>query len=136
MRKFYTILIFFLFTVLSQAQIVTIPDANFKAKLLNYYPVIDTNNDGEIQVSEAQTVITLDLVIGYSINDITGLEAFINLENLYLNSTNLLTIDVSMLTNLKIFSCSSLYSITNINVTNLSNLHTLIVISLNLTVES
>lgn len=37
-----------------QAQNVTIPDATFKNWLLNHNPVIDTNNDNEIQVSEAE----------------------------------------------------------------------------------
>ncbi len=39
---------------ITQAQIVNIPDANFKNALLNYDPIIDTNNDNEIQISEAE----------------------------------------------------------------------------------
>ncbi len=36
-------------------QIVTIPDPDFKMRLVNHSnPVIDTNGDGEIQVSEAE----------------------------------------------------------------------------------
>jgi hypothetical protein len=63
MRKIYLIISLIMFTVF-QAQIVNIPDANFKAKLLsantsngiatnssNQNMVIDTNGDLEIQVS-------------------------------------------------------------------------------------
>ena len=38
----------------SFAQIVNIPDTNFKAALVAHNPKIDTNGDGEIQVSEAK----------------------------------------------------------------------------------
>ncbi|WP_290831594.1 hypothetical protein [Flavobacterium sp.] len=74
MKKLYFSLLTLLLCFVANAQIVNIPDANFKAKLLsassdnpvasnqipeNYYGsvstynTIDTNNDGEIQVSEA-----------------------------------------------------------------------------------
>jgi len=87
-----TALICFSFT---QAQIVNIPDDEFKNKLLNanlynYIAtdgnsnsiIIDINNDGEIQVSEALNVYGLDLNSPYNSDDIynlTGIGAFINL---------------------------------------------------------
>ena len=53
MKNLYILLIaLFAFTI-SQAQIVNIPDANFKNALLNHIPVIDLNGDSEIQISEA-----------------------------------------------------------------------------------
>ena len=58
----------------ASAQIVNIPDANFKNALLNHIPVIDTNGDGEIQVSEAMMTYEID-VTAKSIQDITGLIA-------------------------------------------------------------
>ena len=39
------------------AQTINIPDQNLKDALLNYDPAIDTNVDGEIQVSEALAVV-------------------------------------------------------------------------------
>ncbi len=45
----------------SNAQIVPIPDFYFKAELLIHDPVIDLNGDGEIQVSEAEATINIDV---------------------------------------------------------------------------
>lgn len=109
MKHFYL-----LFTVLIcgclPAQIITIPDANFKAKLLEANPTnsiaynenstyitIDTNNDGEIQVSEAQNVSGLD-VRNSAISDLTGISSFTNLLGLdcSYNSLTSLTIDSSI----------------------------------------
>jgi hypothetical protein len=52
MKKLVLLLV--LFTGIAHAQIVSIPDAAFKAKLISLG--IDTNNDGQIQVSEAQAI--------------------------------------------------------------------------------
>ena len=72
MKHFYLLTSLF-FCGLMQSQIITIPDANFKAKLLQASPAnmiaynysndfitIDANGDGEIQLSEAQNVYGLD----------------------------------------------------------------------------
>ncbi|WP_310993902.1 hypothetical protein [Aequorivita marina] len=81
--------------------IVSIPDANFKAALLDYNTVIDTNNDGEIQVSEAKAVAEL-WVTNKNINDLTGIEYFINLDELHIDgNTYLDEVDVSKLVKLK-----------------------------------
>jgi Leucine-rich repeat (LRR) protein len=99
MKKLYTLLVVALIGFAGNAQIVNIPDANFKAKLLlaspsNYiastetpdasgnvttYSQIDTNNDGEIQVSEALAIKWL-YIIQSSIANLTGIESFTNLE--------------------------------------------------------
>lgn len=81
--------------------IVDIPDANFKDALLNYNTVIDTNGDGEIQVAEAEAVSEL-WVSNKGINDLTGIEFFVNLDELHIdNNTDLDGVDVSKLVNLK-----------------------------------
>jgi hypothetical protein len=60
-----------LMAIVAQAQVVNIPDANFKARLLAI-SFLDANNDGSIQVSEAQKVKTLD--VSYKeIQDLTGI---------------------------------------------------------------
>ncbi|MFK5891219.1 MAG: T9SS type A sorting domain-containing protein [Flavobacteriaceae bacterium] len=77
--KKITFLLVAVFTLQLQAQIVNIPDTNFKNALLAHVPAIDTNSDGEIQVSEANAFTgKLDLN-SQSILDFTGLEAFTNI---------------------------------------------------------
>src|SRR5690606_6137644 len=101
------------------AQNVTIPDNNFKNRLLIANTAngiakdengtniqIDSNNDGEIQESEALNVYEL-YVNQALISDLTGIEAFTNLTLLYCYSNNLTAIDVSNNTNLVDLVCSS-----------------------------
>ncbi len=81
--------------------VVSIPDSKFKDALLNHSPVIDANNDGEIQVSEAAAVTVLWLE-AKGITNLTGLSAFSALQELYLSSnTTLSSIDVSENTELR-----------------------------------
>ncbi len=89
------------------AQIVNIPDANFKYALLNYHTGIDLNEDGEIQVDEAAGYTGHLWVNGSGISDLTGIEAFTSITELRCNSNNLTSIDVSSniaLTNLNCMS--------------------------------
>nr|WP_321228193.1 leucine-rich repeat domain-containing protein [uncultured Psychroserpens sp.] len=127
---------FFLFSfVFANAQIVDIPDANFKNALLNTncafyisWPInggytsydVDSNNDGEIQVSEAEAVKGLRLG-NNSITSLIGLEYFTNLE--YLNcEDNLITdIDVSNSITLEYIECDD-NGLLNLNVSNCINL--------------
>lgn len=98
------ILFLLLTTSFVSAQIVTIPDANFKAKLIA--EGVDTNSDGEIQVSEAQAVTDLNLN-NASIADTDGLQAFINLENLIIKNNPLTALDVSANGALETLNCSA-----------------------------
>ncbi len=103
------------FVLPSICQIVEIPDSKFKEALVNYIPKIDTNNDGEIQLSEAR-VIT-DLNVSYQrINSMDGIEAFTSLTYLKCDYNNLLYIDITSLSKLKSFSCSG-NDLYNLNVT-------------------
>ena len=128
----------------AKAQIVNIPDANFKAKLLaaspsntiastetpvynannlltvSNYHTIDTNGDGEIQVSEAQQIKFLKLE-NASISNVTGIESFINLEYLNCDFNQLTSLDVSGLGNLKYLICQS-NNLTSLSVSNVTNL--------------
>ncbi|PHS10368.1 MAG: hypothetical protein COA88_02685 [Kordia sp.] len=67
MKKYYFLLLTIFMVSFTQAQIVTIPDANFKALLVNtniadldgdgnFGEFVDANDDGEIQESEAISV--------------------------------------------------------------------------------
>lgn len=81
MKKLYALLTVAFCTFTTQAQIVTIPDPVFKAKLLDQSPAVDTNGDGEIQLTEAQATTRLDFYHCNFENTI-GLETFTNLESL------------------------------------------------------
>lgn len=94
MARIIYVSVFILSIQLSLGQIVTIPDANFKSALLNTFPEIDTNNDGEIQVSEAQSTIAITAV-GQNISSIVGIEAFTNLERLMLFNNPITSVDLS-----------------------------------------
>jgi len=98
--KLSLLFIFLLCSFFATAQIVDIPDANFKNALLNHVPVIDTNNDGEIQVSEAEAVDGSLRVQESGIDDLTGIEAFVNLFSLDCSSNNLTSVDISSNTSL------------------------------------
>ena len=95
MKKILFIIAFISFSI-SNAQIVNIPDANFKAYLVNN-SFINTNNDSEIQVSEATNYTDGIYVSNLNISDLTGIEAFTSLTSLYCNN---LTTLVSLKTQL------------------------------------
>jgi Leucine-rich repeat (LRR) protein len=140
--KKYCLLIFLFFTYFFQAQIINIPDANFKAKLLsassdnpvasnqipeNYYGsvstynTIDTNNDGEIQVSEALMIKYLN-VDGSNVSNLQGINSFSNLVTLSCNNNQITSLSSIMgITNLKFLACYN-NQITSLNVSSLINL--------------
>ena len=117
MRQFYTLLFFLTCTFLN-AQIVNIPDPNFKNALID--EGVDTNNDGEIQVSEAEAVLNLN-VNDRNISSLEGIQSFINLEELHCSSNQLSTLDMSLNINLKRLTCI-FNELSNLNVTQNLNL--------------
>lgn len=131
MKKKLLLLLFL--TTLANAQIVNIPDANFKAKLLssstsnmvagnlnlNSYK-IDVNSDNEIQVSEALLVGRID-VSNSNITDLTGVEEFVNLKHLICNNNQLSSLNLSVFTNLTKLDCGN-NQLTSLDISGLSNL--------------
>lgn len=117
MKTKFTIILIFL-TVIGNAQIVNIPNANFKAKLIALGK--DTNADGQIQLTEALAVTSLDLVFS-SISDLTGIEAFTNLQFLRCESNQLTSLNVQSLTNLRYLYCNHNF-LPALNVQGLTNL--------------
>jgi len=138
MKKHYLFLL--LAFGVAQAQVINFPDANFKAKLLQppsslytgtayntdgYTMVVDTNNNGEIEVSEASAVWRLE-IIGLNISNLEGIQYFSNLHWLdcYTSSTapgplpssltglsiagNFTVFDPSSVPNLEVLSCVGL----------------------------
>lgn len=91
------LLLLLLASGLASAQIVNIPDSSFKNELIN--DGVDTNSDGEIQVSEALATTSISLQSSNIVN-ITGIEAFENLESFQSDPNQVATIDFSSNLNL------------------------------------
>lgn len=108
--KITSLLLFLLISTCAFAQIVDIPDANFKNVLVNtnaastmsYVPGqnywtnynVDANNDGEIQEWEASLVKGL-WIDGQNVSSLIGIEAFVNLEFLILSNNPITSLDLS-----------------------------------------
>ena len=102
-------LLFFAFAIIvnfTKSQIVNVPDANFKAYLLEN-SAINTNSDSEIQVSEATAFIGTINCSNKNIANLTGIEAFINLTKLSCYGNQLENIDISKNTALQELDCQS-----------------------------
>lgn len=107
-KKYFVLLLFTtVINVASFAQIVNIPDANFKNALLNHIPVINTNGDSEIQVSEAQAFNGGMDVTGKNISNLTGISSFTNLYSLYCAKNQLTALNLSANTALLGLNCDS-----------------------------
>lgn len=142
MKKLYFLFLLTI-SIFGNAQIVNIPDANFKAKLLsasisNYvastqipnsfgwvdgHNSIDINSNGEIEQNEAALITYLN-ISNSNINNLTGIEYFTNLRYLDCSVNNLTSLDVTGLNNLVMFTCQS-NQLINLNITGLNNLKVL-----------
>ena len=100
------ILLVLLLPVCASAQIVSIPDSIFKAYLIGN-TFINTNGDGEIQVSEATTFTGTINVFKHGISDLTGIEAFTALTELDCHYNTLTSLDVSKNTALTFLGCAN-----------------------------
>jgi|TARA_B110000305_G_scaffold37949_1_gene38421 hypothetical protein len=100
-------LLFFLLLLTAGAfsQNVNIPDANFKAYLVDNIE-INTNGDSEIQVSEASSFNSTMYANSLSISDLTGIEAFTALTLLKCNDNQLTSLDVSQNISLTSLNCN------------------------------
>jgi Leucine-rich repeat (LRR) protein len=122
-----------LFLNAATAQIVNIPDANFKYALVNSacaligtsttFTDIDTNNDGEVQVSEAAVV--KELYVSYKqIASLVGISNFTSLQYLNCSQNQLMSLNLQGLTNLEIIE-SAYNQLNTIEVQGLLNLRIL-----------
>lgn len=108
------LVLLFLSISYSQAQNVNIPDANFKAALVANLS-INTNMDSEIQISEAQSFTGAINVFNLGITDLTGIEAFTALGQLYCSHNQLTSLNISSNTSLTELYCSS-NQLTNLDI--------------------
>ena len=123
---FFSILLISISTI---AQIVNIPDPIFKYVLVNELVAdfgdgvlvdADINNDGEIQVSEAEAVQKL-FMANFLIDSIEGIQSFINLTELVCAYSNLVSVDVSQNLNLEVLNFRN-NQITNLDITQNTNI--------------
>ncbi|MGG7466632.1 DUF7619 domain-containing protein [Chryseobacterium arthrosphaerae] len=145
MKKIYLIISMMILAVF-QAQTVNIPDANFKKLLTSNIPYmakdlmgnstsIDTNHDGEIQLSEAANISKLNFdtftlqnytSISSNVVSIEGIKSFTNLTDLYIDLFPLLqSVDLSNSTALYRLSLSRCYVLSSVNVQGCSQLYDL-----------
>ncbi|MCZ8091568.1 T9SS C-terminal target domain-containing protein, partial [Flavobacterium sp.] len=136
MKKHYTFLIILFTVFVGSAQNIDFEDAIFKSVLLSSSPSnqiaknlagnnfkIDTNNDGQISISEALQVGQISF-INTNTTSLVGIENFTNLTRLGCNQNQITSLDVSALVNLTLLDCSS-NDITSLNVNGLINLQNL-----------
>lgn len=117
MMKFLLLLSFgLLLTQNSNAQIVNIPDANFKSYLLGI-SALNTNLDAEIQVSEANSWSGSLNCNNLSISDLTGVEALTYLIVLNAAGNSITSADLSQNTSLTQILLNS-NNLTSLNVAN------------------
>lgn len=147
MQQLKTLLLFttLFLSFFCRSQIANIPNTAFKAKLLaanssNFFasteaPIysvfynnwngptsssIDTNGDGEIQVSEALAIKCLNLKDS-NLTDLTGIEFFTNLQSLRVNGNSLTTLNLNQNTALINLRCEN-NLLTTLNIDQLTNL--------------
>ncbi|NRA93598.1 MAG: hypothetical protein HRU26_13115, partial [Psychroserpens sp.] len=135
MKHLYLFVLLIISFSLIQAQNVNIPDSNFKDYLVNNICAdlnndgfvesdVDTNNDGEIQVSEAEAVFRLEIDQNCLATSLEGIEAFININEFSLDNTLVNDLSLNFLTqideieildnsNLSFIDFSSINSINN-----------------------
>ena len=121
MKTIATQLLLLLSSIIS-GQIVTIPDQNFKNALISQG--IDANNDKEIQLSEASVIKSIR-VTGKAIKNLTGIEAFENLDSLLCDSNDITELDLVKNISLVFLECS-FNKINKLNVANCIEMKSLI----------
>jgi hypothetical protein len=127
MKRLLLILVFKTFILTcTYAQIVNIPDANFKAALVGN-TLINTNSDTEIQTSEAVAYTGLINVATVGISDMTGIEAFTSITGLDCEGNTINALNLSFNTKLTSLNCLE----NNISALNLSSNTSLTIIYCN-----
>jgi hypothetical protein len=137
MKKIIFILLVFLANGKSMAQLTFIADYRFEQALLDLGIDSDLAVNGHILTSDAllvtELIITPASLINYPypssnisdsngmIHDLTGLEAFVNIEKLIINTTMIDNLNLSNLVNLKYLNVVD-NMLTSIDVSNNSNL--------------
>ncbi|MFY7937711.1 MAG: DUF7619 domain-containing protein [Flavobacterium sp.] len=128
-KLFASLFLFFCFMFTVESQVINFPDANFKAKLLAAGPLntiaknlsnnffkIDSNSNGEIEISEALQVSYLDLS-NSSIQNMSGILNFSFLKHFDCSNNQLTALNLSGLVNLELLNSAFNYQLTSLNLT-------------------
>ena len=113
----------------SKAQITLIPDANFEQALINLG--FDVVLDGQVITNNIDTITNLE-IIALNISDLTGIQDFMALKELYCDNNFFTILDLSNNINIEKVSCGA-NTLSLINVTQNSKLKLLNVGAGNLT---
>lgn len=121
-----TLIPFILLFNFCNGQNVYIPDVNFKSRLLELGTLLDSNADGEIQITEANNfsyglILPGNAANPGNISDLTGIEAFVNLPTLQCSYNQLTTLNVNSNTQLLSLVVNN-NNLTSINLNNLTQL--------------
>ncbi|MEG1020778.1 MAG: T9SS type A sorting domain-containing protein [Myroides sp.] len=103
MKKLFLTLLIFV-PLLTEAQVTLVPDSTFEQLLINLNIDSDGTLNGQILTSDVQNVTQLDLFQGgngFRIQNMTGIEAFTNLESIEGAYHALNTINLTNLTKLR-----------------------------------
>src|SRR5688572_16679784 len=107
MNRFTLVILCLFLAQITNAQIINFPDSNFKNALLTHSSQdIDTNNDDQIQVSEAAAATFLFLN-NKNISNLTGIEFFVNIWYLEIEQNQITSLNLSTLSNLQDLHCGS-----------------------------
>ena len=108
---------FFLFPIFSFSQFTSIPDTIFESYLVSVG--LDGLMDGVVEDAAIDTVVTLD-VTGLSIVDLTGIEGFSALRDLYCSFNELIFLNLTSNANLYEVNCGN-NPLTSLDVRNGNN---------------
>ena len=128
-----------LLVISANSQIINIPDPIFKARLMspnsasisNPFSLstdVDANNDGEIDVAEAEMITGLNVSgtfePGEDILSLEGIQYFTNLKNFNCKWNGLASLNLTMLSLLEVLTCSR-NQLASLDVSGLNNLQQL-----------
>jgi hypothetical protein len=117
MKNIYAVSALACCSFIGNAQIVNIPSPGLEYVLLNGNCAdtngdgtidgdVDTNNDGEIQVSEALSVTYLE-ISNWNLDSFEGINYFTNLRTLICVNNDFTTLNLTNLINLETLDCNS-----------------------------
>lgn len=112
MKQIYFLVALIIINYSASAQITVVPDPNFEQVLIDLGIDTDGVINSQMATSDALEITTLvvtsadDGTTIQFIEDLSGIEAFINLENLRVNVTMIEELDLSALAKLKYLDCT------------------------------
>ena len=119
----YLLGMFIAFQSIMFAQYTAVPDANFEQALINFGYDSEGVLDGQILTSDAVAATGALNFPGQGISDLTGIEAFVNIDQLNMNYNTLnVAVDLSSNTLLSIVRFEGNSSLPGLNVNGLSSM--------------